>query len=219
MVTGGKKIASEYRALNPFSKVRLIGLVDVSFIQDGKNFIELRVAEGLQQNVLTEIRGGELIVENAARCNFMRNYKGRPHVSVHCDSLQAITLESFGVISCDDTLRSASLKVDCYDNSGSLDLLVNCSTLYLNNHTGVCRVSASGTCERFFGYSRATGPYDVTALRGNSAWLNNGSPSDMQTGYWTTLNAFVYYKGDISYRSGIVEQIVRKGEGEVVLQQ
>src|SRR5688572_6814 len=92
------KIVTETRQLAAFNTIHVKDNLDVTLIPDSVYYAEVTCGDNLQANVNTEIRNGELWIENINKCNWVRSYKKPMEVKVHLPKLHSIFHDGFGKI-------------------------------------------------------------------------------------------------------------------------
>src|SRR5688572_19597154 len=92
------KIVTETRQLAAFNTIHVKDNLNVTLIPDSVYYAEVLCGENLQANVNTEIKNGELYIENINKCNWVRSYKNPMEVKVHLPKLHSIFHDGFGKI-------------------------------------------------------------------------------------------------------------------------
>ena len=139
--TGSKKIS--YRDVALFSQIELDDRIDLDLIWDTSlSEVSVEAGNGIIDNIITEVKDGELKIYNTNKCNWVRSFKKQIKVTVRGSSWNKITYRGSGTIQSKNQISADLFFLDCWEASGDIYLNLKCNESYLKSHTGPTVVNA-----------------------------------------------------------------------------
>lgn len=211
------KTETEIRAANPFTRIDLKNNVDLIIVPNSSFYIKVTAGDNLIDGIITELSGETLYIRNENRCNWMRSFKNQYTVEVGMDKPVKIDYYGSGDITCKDTIRTDEFFFDCWNGSGTIDLLFNCSKTHINNNIGRADYLVNGYSGVSFIYMNDVSPINASGMKTGYSYIRNRSTGDCHINVSTELVADIEYNGNIYY-SGNPASVVKNisGSGKVV---
>lgn len=213
--TGSK--TSEYRPSGDFQIIELDDRIDLDIIWDSIPSIKVEAGSGIIDNIITEIKDGQLSIRNENKCNFVRSYKKRMKVTVTGNSFNEITYRGSGEVNCLNTLRPATLKVDCWESSGDLNLDFESTESFLKIHTGPTVITAKGKTNNSILYIGGAGQIRAESLIAQNGYIVNAHTGIIYSRTINKLEVHLESNGDV-YSYGIPNElsITKTGKGNYI---
>ena len=211
------KTVTEIRTANPFTRIDLKNNVELIIVPNKSFYIKVTAGENIIDGIITELSGETLYIRNENRCNWMRSFKNQYTVEVGMDKPVKIDYYGSGNITCKDTIRTDEFFFDCWNGSGTIDLLFNCGKTHINNNIGRADYVVNGYSAVSFIYMNDVSPINARGLQTAYSYVRNRSTGDCHINVSTDLVAEIEYNGNIFY-SGNPSQIIKNinGKGMVV---
>ena len=217
-ITSTGKIIYEERLL-PTSPDTLIiqGEMDVYITMDRKPRLYLQSGENLLPGTVSSLKGETLRLEDFNTCDFLRDLgvKTKVFLTITPQSFLFVEFESSGLIRSTNTLSLDSLRMECRNGGGSVNLDIKTAKAWFVQHSGTGSVDfhIRGESGYTFVYCKGYGPFDLRDLRttgylhfvhlgSNNCWVNASG----------ILQAEIWSIGDLYYM-GSPSTIWLKGEG------
>jgi hypothetical protein len=197
--SSGKTI-SESRDAIAFSNINLRDNVDLLIYPDTTPYIKVTAGDNLLDGIITELNGSTLYIRNDNRCNWMRSLSNKFTVEVGMSDPVNIHYEGSGDITSLDTIRSPEFQLDCYNGSGTITLLFNCSKTHINNHVGRADYHLSGRSGVSYIYINDVATMDALELNTAFSYTRNRSTGDCTVNFSEELGAAIEYNGNIYYK-------------------
>lgn len=193
-------VVSETRQCNSFSRLHLDDNVDIILHTDTTPFLKVTAGQNLLEGIITEVSENTLYVKNENRCNWVRSFKNRYTVEVGLAQPEMISYYGSGTVTCADTIRSDDFTFDCWNGSGSVDLLLDCGTVRLSIHNGRCDLRASGESGVTYLFLNDTGYLLTGDLRSGYCYVRNSGTGDILLNVEKELGVEIFYYGSVFYR-------------------
>jgi hypothetical protein len=110
--------------LTSFDTIRLYDDLKYILIQDSIFKVKVEGGENVIGHVKVENENNTLTLKNENKCNFLRSYKEKMTVYIHCLDVNYIYFEGSEQLRSQDTLVSSELRVLIRDGAGNVDLTV-----------------------------------------------------------------------------------------------
>ena len=198
--SSGKSV-SETRTAIAFNNINMTNNVDLIIHPDTIPYIKVTAGDNLIDGIITELSGNTLYIRNENRCNWMRSFNNTFTVEVGMDKPANIYNNGSGNIHCSDTIRSDVFVLDCFNGSGSINLLFNSKEIHLTNHVGRTDIHANGKTDKCFIYINDVGTMDAAGLESSYCYIRNSSTGDCRINVKDELGYEILYNGNI-YLSG-----------------
>ncbi len=189
-ITSTGKIVYEERSLLASPDTLIIeGEMDVYITMDRKPRLYFQSGENLLAGVVSTLIGKKLTLEDFNTCDFLRNMGVRTKVflTVTPQSFLFIEFESSGVISSTNTLSLDSIRIECRNGGGTVNLDIETAKAWFIQHSGTGSVDfhIHGKSGYTFVYCMGYGPFDLrdlcttgylhfVHLGSNNCWVNAG---------------------------------------------
>ena len=158
--TGSKKIS--YRDVALFSQIELDDRIDLDLIWDTSlSEVSVEAGNGIIDNIITEVKDGELKIYNTNKCNWVRSFKKQIKVTVRGSSWNKITYRGSGTIQSKNQISADLFFLDCWEASGDIYLNLKSNESYLKSHTGPTVVNVTG--ESAYSYLFLAGNGEIKA--------------------------------------------------------
>ncbi|GAB5538235.1 MAG: hypothetical protein Salg2KO_03380 [Salibacteraceae bacterium] len=207
----GKHVAVK-RSVQPFSRINISDKVNLITHFDSTYSVRVEAGENIEPNIVTDVRGNWLIIEDRNTCDFLRSYDHEINVHIYAPSLKEIKCSNSGNIRAMDTITAGSFSFNQEGASGVNALILNVDTAFLKLHTGTGDLSVSGTCDMLYIYAASYGQMDCGRLITKSAWVEVANTGDVMVNVVNRIRAFLNGFGDIRLIS-TPTTIIQEGEG------
>lgn len=216
-ITNTGTIIMQNRNISDFDSIRMLDYVNLILVPSNEKRVVVEAGENIINGIITNLNGGELILGNSNRCNWLRSYSKPLNVYVYTNNLLKIHYESSGNITCTDTLRSDSLLIDIWGGCGNIDLKLNINKGIFNLHKGTATVDLDGICNISSVYSADYGLMQLTGLKTGFTFITTLGTNDSYVNAKLQLNATIRSIGNI-YFSGDPDLInaTITGEGKLI---
>ena len=204
------KIVTETRELPPFRILKVYDNLDVKIVADTKHFVEVKAGKNLQENVLAEVKNGELWLQNINKCNWVRSYKKPMEVTVHTPRLTDIVHDGFGTISSESPLPADTIFLHL-TSAGNYDLNVKTYSIWLDMYeTGDMKLR--GTNQKLLAYNYSMGRLFASDLQNQEAIVQVSHLGDAYVDATKVLHAKIESKGNVYYKNQ-PDNLSRSGNG------
>ncbi|MBR9832481.1 hypothetical protein GYB57_10060 [bacterium] len=213
--TGSK--TSEFRPTGDFQIIVLDDRIDLDLVWDSIPAIKVEAGSGVIDNIITEIKNGQLSIRNENKCNFVRSYKKKVKVTVTGNTFNEITYLGSGEVNCLNTLKPVIFKVDCWESSGDLNLNFESDESYLKIHTGPSVITAIGKSEQSILYLGGVGLIHAENLVAERGFVVNAHTGSIHTRAIEKLEVFLESNGDV-YSYGVPNElsVTKTGKGNYI---
>lgn len=207
----------EERFTGNFSGLDISDNINVFLTESPQTSVKVEAGKNIISNITTEVKDGILYLKNENKCNWVRDYNREVNVYLNTDKVNNISYRGFGKIKTIGKYSNQHLFVDMWMASGSMDLSLNCDSVFLKSHTGTADISCVGTANMVIVYMNGTGVIDASGLISKHVLAINRDVGDIYVHPTDKLDAEIFSRGDIFY-TGPVEEInlVDEGEGELI---
>lgn len=209
-VTGNGKLARQERNVGSFSKIEVLGGMDV-FLSQGAPGVRVETDENLQEYILTEINGGSLSIRTANKVSL--NPKSGVKVYVSASSLSDLRVTGSGSIKSQGQLTGESLSISI-SGSGEATLSLNIPTINASV-TGSGSVTLKGMTRDFRSNINGSGDLYAFDLLSENTNIQIAGSGNAKVFASKSLEIEVSGSGDVEYKgSANVTQTVH-GSGSV----
>jgi hypothetical protein len=214
--SAGKSITENRNAFY-ISKINIKNNVDVIIVPNSTYYIKVTAGENLIDGIITEISGNTLYIRNENRCNWVRSFDNIYTVEVGMNQPERIDYYGSGNITCKDTIRSAEFTFDCWNGSGSIDLIFNSSKTHINNNVGRADFHLSGYSGVSYIYLNDVAVLNAENLVTGYTFIRNRSTGNCKIRVTKELAAEIEYTGNIYYTGNPYRvDLVHKGSGRLI---
>jgi hypothetical protein len=199
--TGTGPKSEEMRTLEAFTAIRLEGRVDLIITVDSTAAPSARVEAGrkLLGHIVTEVRAGELHVDNTIRCNWVRSLRELPVVHVTLPTLERFIYSGIGDVRGTTPIRTPVFRMEQFEGQGTVRLALDVDTCYIGLHTGVGDAVLTGRTHTAHLYTANFAQLDTRDLDARLVLLNNSGSGDIRCTARDALFAILTNAGDVYY--------------------
>lgn len=208
-------IVTEHRSIEPFTELVVYDNPNVIFVQDSLTYIEVNAGEHLLPLIITEIRGGKLIIENHNKCNWVRDFSIPINVYIHLPAMRRVDTFGSGKIYSLNTLVNDTVEIDNW-NTADVQLNIIANAAYSKQHAAFGDNQFSGNADFLFVYNTGQGFCDCTALAVNDAVVISKTTGQTYVNACTDLHAEISYSGNVYYRGAPAISSVITGTGKLI---
>ena len=215
MSTG--EIVKENRNHGYFHAVKLYDNINLHLIPAGDPGITLEAGRNLMGKLETYVdEDSVLIIRNNNRCNWVRSYDKPVNAYLAVRDLRSIEYRSIGDITCSDTIRQDSLRIDVWEGAGTINLDVHTGKCEANIHYGTAVVVLHGITRQGYYYQLGAGKILAESLLAEQVYLRNWGSNDMYA--WATkyMAAEIKGLGNVYYRGNPDINASILGEGRLI---
>ncbi len=211
------KTTSQSRPVTAFSKIDLKNNVDLVIVPNSPFYVKVTAGENLVDGIITELSGNTLYIRNENRCNWMRSFSNTYTVEIGMDFPEKIDYYGSGNISCKDTIRTNEFYFDCWNGSGTINLLFNSDKTHINNNVGRADFHLEGYSGVNYIYLNDVATLDAEKLKTFYTYIRNRSTGDCRINVKEELGAEIEYVGNIYYtgKPNSINQSI-SGEGKLI---
>lgn len=201
---GTGKIIQESRNVGEINNIILYDNVNLILQQDSAESIVVEAGEKIIGSIKTELYGGQLIIKNENRCNWIRSYKKEINVYLSVRDLHKIIYYGSGDITSLNSIVSDLLEIEIHDGAGSINLIIDTEASWFTLHLGVADIKVIGQSDINYVYTAGYGPIDCTSLLTDITYITNNGSNNCFVNVKDVLEAKIgsvgniYYKGDPS---------------------
>jgi hypothetical protein len=212
------KLTVENRTLPAFQKVNLDDRINMTYVFSQEYKVVISAGENLMDEIKTEVKNGELIIRNENRCNWVRSYKKEVNLTLYAPDINAFDFAGSGKVTFQDTLKTASFRLNLFDASGSFDLLFAGNYIELKSHTGPGDITARGSCRELIAYLNGNGQLNASGLSGDSGLIINQNTGDIQVNLNHQFKAEIRGAGNIYYLGNPEIRLDKTASGKLIKQ-
>lgn len=199
-VKGTGDIIIEERNLEAFENIILNDNVNLFIRQDTFYSCKVEAGENLLPKIKTEISNNTLKISNKNTCNWVRSFKKPINIFLTFPKLYYIEYNGSGNIECADTLFSDSIRVDSWNGSGSIQMVINTKMSRFNLHTGPADIDISGYSGVNYLYLAGNGKADLSNLQNGYTFITSKSTNDTYINVSKELDSWIDYIGNVYYK-------------------
>ena len=173
----------EIRDLDNVYKISLHDNLDLDIYQTtGESRIVVKGGENVVPFIKTEVENGRLTISNDNKCYFLRSFDKDIKLVLYVDSLKRIDYDGSGNIYMASEFVEERFEFNSNQGSGSVDLLLWCQELSLQNEAAISDIKFSGYADFAEIYNDGSGWMNVCQERDgriNHAQVYNSSSGDV----------------------------------------
>jgi hypothetical protein len=197
--------------------IQLDDNVDLIIHPNSDPYIKVTAGENLIDGIITELSGNKLYIRNENRCNWMRSFKNTYTVEVGMHNPVSIVYYGSGDISCSDSVKTPDFHFDGTNGSGSINILLSCNRLFLNNHTGRCDYHLKGKCDAAMVYLNDVATCDARELNSGYFDVTSQTTGDVYANPLNELAVQILYNGNVYYSgSPVISSEKITGNGKLI---
>lgn len=157
-----------------------------------------------------------LVITNENQCNWVRSFETPITANIYYHDLKHLEYRSVGNINFSDTLRADTFRLDVYEGSGRIDLLLNTKTSFLSFHYGSAEIFAQGQSGVSYIYQASYGPIRTDELFSQFVYMNNQSTNDTYVHANVHLGVTISYSGNVYYKGDPNINLTPIGTGQLI---
>jgi hypothetical protein len=196
--SAGKSV-TETRDASSFVNINLQNNVDLVIVPNSTPYIKVTAGENLIDGIITELSGNTLYIRNENRCNWMRSFSNTYTVEVGMSNPDKIDYYGSGNIRCVDWIQSDEFTFDCWNGSGTIELLFKSNKVHVNNNIGRADFKLKGSCAVSYIYMNDVATINAENLSSGYTFITNRSTGDARINVNKELSAEIDYIGNIYY--------------------
>lgn len=213
-VKGNGKITTETRTTGDYSGIKCKGSFDYVLVSGKEGKIILEGESNLLEYIITEVKGGTLIVKTKKRVNLKPNWKKTIKITIPFMDIDNVSLSGSGDLWTEDTIISTNFDATM---AGSGDV-----TIDIEANSIKCRVAGSGdltlkgTTHDLVAKLAGSGDIHAFKLEANNTTASVAGSGDVAVVSNKSLHARVTGSGDIVYRGNPSTKDTKKiGSGSI----
>lgn len=196
---GTGKISSKEIKPDTFKAIQVESNINVEIIEGTENKITVSAGSKLIDFVEFEIKDTTLFIRDKNKCNWSRSFKNEINVIVEVISISHITQFGTGKIFSSDTIHAPYFLLELA-NSGDVQLIVDASTFYCNNHVSTGDITLSGKAGLSYVFNSGNGFIYAENLLTDITFLGNHNTGKCYVNAKDWLEVEIDYSGDVYYR-------------------
>ena len=207
------------RSMAPFSKISILGDVEVVLTQGNPDAMVLECGENLADHIITEIVEDELIVNNRLKCNWLRDLDTPIILHITKGDIREIYHAGQRNISTSNTFNLQELYFTVEYSNSRIELDLNCNRLHLVQNASNARIQVDGFCDDFYAYNDGNGSILAKDFFCEEGFITNHGTGRIETSVQGILKAHVYDRGNIYYApspDSLLIKVFHPGTGEVI---
>jgi Putative auto-transporter adhesin, head GIN domain len=214
LLTGSGSITNQDRAVANFTKVTIVGSVDVEITQDAT----FKVVASDYENLVNEIE--TIVIGDELKIGFKNNIsvlKSKSKVTINMPLLIALKTEGSGDFLVNGTFNLPTTFQATINGSGDMqlnNLTLNNAVIFING-SGDINISNS-SCNTITMSVQGSGDINAYGLLANSNEVNINGSGDVKTNVVTNLKVKIDGSGDVYYKGSPILNKVISGSGRVI---
>ncbi len=208
---------TESRSIEPFTTIHMSQDVDVYYHVSNEFRVEVTCGKNLIDGITTEVNDNTLQVKNINRCNWLRDLHNQFRIDVYGNNLEHINTYGAGNFQCSDTLTTEKIRVESWDGTGAISMIVNNKLLEVAMHTGPIDMEFKGRTNHFAVYTAGNGYIVGRELNSNYSNVSNYGTGDVTIYSPNQISIYIYYTGNIIYYGDpeIIQSTI-EGKGKLI---
>ena len=214
--TSSGKEKTVQRLIPKFTAIELNDRIDLNYFYSSSYYVEVTAGDNLIDNVTTSVKGDLLTIKNENKCNWVRSFKKKLVVNIHAPTFTDFTYRGSGEVNFIDTLKSNVFRLNLWDASGDMYLLLNSNYIELKTHTGPGAIYSKGKCRELVAYLGGMGKLDAFSLQAEEVLAINKNTGSLSVQAERKLKAEILGPGDIIYLGNPEIELVKKASGKLI---
>ncbi len=210
------EITEQWRKTDNIAKIIIRDNINVMLIPSDSSGVLISAGQNIIDKILTDINADTLDISNTNSCNWVRDFSIPVTAKIYIDNICELDYRSIGDVSCSDTLRSDSLKINVFEGAGTLNVLVNSPFVISAIHYGTADIKLSGICKLSQVYSASFGLIDNRGFVCQQVYVINKSSNDIYVNAQKSLSASIRGIGNIYYKGKPDISLDNPGSGKLV---
>ena len=209
----GKDITVE-RRVGSFTKINVGEKFDVELVLDSANegLIELTAGSNVIDGYTTEVKNGELLIQNDNKFNWVRKLKVRQKVVVHFKNLNDIQIRGSAKFTCRDSIVNTSQFNIKHAGLEDAHLKIKGDYIFIDcTNTG--GVNLSGSCFLLSASVDDISFVNSLLLNASKSYLTSFSKDDSYVKGNDVLEIKLYGTGSVYYRSELSTSLKLEDDG------
>jgi len=192
-------IISETRNISGFDSISVENNVNLFLTEDSIFSVTVEAGRHLISLIKTDVTDNCLFLKNENKCNWVRSFKNKINVYVHCPKIKEIIYKGSGNIKVADTLHVNNFQLDDWNGTGEVNLILKSNWTTLNLHTGPADLNVNGKSGVTYLYSAGNGKADLRNFITDDCFVSNKSTNSCYVNAAKELDAKINSIGDIYY--------------------
>lgn len=204
------EIETQIRSLTNFQTLRIFDNPEVIIVKDSVPFVEVTAGKHLQENIVTEVKNGELFLRNINKCNWVRSYNKPIQIRVHVPRLKDIFHDGDGLLSSENILPADTLFLHL-TGAGDADFTLNSNLVWLDLYE-LAEARLRGSNQDLTAFILSQGSLHAEELSNQNAFLKLSHQGQAFIQVSEMLRAEISGPGNVFYK-GNPTQIQTSGLG------
>ncbi len=197
-VKGNGKVTTETRNTGDYQGIKCAGSMDYILVAGTEGKITLEGESNLLEHIVTEIKGGNLIVKVEKGVNLSPSWNKTIKVTIPFEDINNVSLAGSGDLWNEDKIKTNSLDVSL---AGSGDVILNVETSSLEGSlAGSGDLTLKGNTNDLKVKIAGSGDIHAFGLQANNTIASIAGSGDIQVVSNKSLKARVSGSGDIEYK-------------------
>jgi len=199
----------------PFTSLDVNSNIDVEFMADGIDRVELVIGENLIEGIRFELVEGVLKLNNLNTCFWSIGYT-HPLIKIRNSSIEKIVQHGYGNIYSIDTLTIDKISLQVEDASGAIDLTLNANSInVVSNSIGPITLKGS-TKNLIAGHYYSDGILYAKNLKAKNTSINHNGSNRMELNVLDKLTGSINSIGSVHLYgqepASIIVDLTNRGE-------
>ena len=196
---GSGTTVTEVRDITPFYKLEMWNNVDVIYTPDSVFSLKVTCGKNIIDGITTEVIDERLYIRNKNKCNWLRDFRSKFTVEISGYNLRQIVVWGSGNLLFTDTLTTDKIKIESWEGTGKLDILLNSNEVETVINTGPIDIYLSGKTINSYSYSGANGFIYAQNLQSDYNYSTNDGTGDFYFMVNRELHVTIEHTGNVYY--------------------
>jgi hypothetical protein len=193
------EIVVEKRVIDSYSTLHIEDVFIIDFVPDTADFVEIEAGENVIPGIETELKDSILTIRNSNRCNWVRDLKDDPHITIHAKKIRNIELLGASEFYMKDTLIQDYFEFNISAGISITSLLLKTKEFHFGFHSGTGDISLKGSSEISYLFNAGSGYLWAKEFYSDQLYTTNASTGDSYVHAAERLVVRLRSLGDIYY--------------------
>ena len=194
---GGGTVTTIDHTLSSFDEIILSDNINLVLIQDSTVHIKITAPENIQPNIDFHVENNILTIGNGTECEWLRNPDEKVTAELSFKNIKKIDYRGSGNVSNTGTLHLDALYIGSSEGAGNIELTVDNRYIGAYIYQENAEIILHGKTQSCYTYTNARGKIDFSDLTARQMVIEYGSLADTYIHVTDTLDATIYYKGNL----------------------
>lgn len=222
-ITSAGPEVSIQRDLSSFSSIVTNDKLRVILVQDTSvnEYVKIIGPQNLLGQIITNVEGGVLVLDNENTCNFVRSFKLSFTIEVHLKKIERIEINGASSVETEGELNLQNLNI-AHNALSDVELALNIEdVVYVQSFNSAATV-LKGKAKTLKGSIEEVSDLNALDLECEEVLLDQHSPLNCYIDASKIIFVKIYNDGNIYYKqepSGYKDLNYRRGKGDLILYQ